>query len=143
MQIQWLGLSCFKIQTKEAVVLLDPFMPKYGPKPTRFKADILLISRDEETHNNRKSALGDAFVIESPGEYELKNIFLYAFPGFHESKKEEKRKSLTMFRLEAEHINIAHLSDLSCVPSEKHHSYFPESLYPKGNHFVFAFILKP
>ena len=120
MYIQWFGLSCFKIQTKEATILIDPFAPKFGLKPPHFKADLLLISRNEDMHNNRKSALGGPFTVESPGEYELKNIFVYAIPGFQDSQKEKGRKPLTMFMIEMEHISLAHLSDLSCVPSEKH-----------------------
>jgi len=119
MYIQWFGLSCFKIQTKEAVIFIDPFSQKAGLKPPRFKADILLISRDEEEHNNRKAALGQPYVIDSPGEYELKNVFIFGIPNFQQNGKEEKRKPLTIFLLQSEEMSLAHLSDISQVPSEK------------------------
>lgn len=119
MQIQWFGLSCFKIQTKEAIILIDPFSPNYGLRPPHFKADLLLISHEHEDHNNRQAALGQPFIISSPGEYELKNVFVYGLPDFHDKKQGKEQGEITMFLLEAEGISLAHLSDLGCVPEEK------------------------
>lgn len=119
MQIQWFGLSCFKIQTKDAVVLIDPYAPKFGLKPPHFKADILLISQENEAHNFRPAAIGQPFTICSPGEYELKDVFIYAIPGFAARKKESETDRPVLFLIEAESLTLAVLSGLAAVPAEE------------------------
>jgi len=120
MKIKWHGLSCFKIKTRKANILIDPFNSKVGIKPPRLKADLLLISRDDKEHNNKKSATGKPYIIDSPGEYELHNVFVFGIRGFVDKKKEKNKKPLTMFLIQSEGITIGHLSNINCVPSEKY-----------------------
>ncbi|MDZ7798888.1 MAG: MBL fold metallo-hydrolase [Patescibacteria group bacterium] len=119
MKIKWYGLSCFNVKTKKANILIDPFNSKVGLKPPRLKVDLLLISRDDKEHNNKKSATGKPYVIDSPGEYELHNVFVFGIRGFTDEKKKSKQP-LTMFLIQSEGITIGHLSNINCVPSEKY-----------------------
>ncbi len=113
MIIQWLGQSCFKISTKnnqgEFVIVNDPFTDAEGLKMSKFQADIVTVSKNDDNHNNVDALRGDPFVITSPGEYETKGIFIYGIPAI--SVKEKKQ--LTLFKVIGEDISIAHLSDLS------------------------------
>ena len=45
MQIQYFGLSSFKITTKEAVAITDPFHKDSGLVPPRGAADILILAQ--------------------------------------------------------------------------------------------------
>lgn len=126
MQIQWFGLSYFKIQTKDAVILVNPYSPKSGLKAPHFKADILLISQENEEYNFRAAGLGYPFTICSAGEYELKDVFIYAVPFRSENKKEPEKELTSQFLIEAEGMTLAFLAGLNSVPAEEQLERFDE-----------------
>lgn len=79
MHISWLGFSCFKIQTKESVIITDPYSDNSGLKMPKLKADIILASdRQNELINNVERLSGDHFLINQAGEYEIKENIFYA-----------------------------------------------------------------
>ena len=54
MIIQWFGHSFFRLDTKNKVIAIDPYSEAVtGLKPSRFKADVLLITHQHEDHNNK------------------------------------------------------------------------------------------
>jgi L-ascorbate metabolism protein UlaG (beta-lactamase superfamily) len=123
MTIQWFGQSFFKINTKnsvgeDVVVAIDPFDKSYGLKvPTKFGADIVLISHEHKDHNNVDAIKGtnlspEPFVVSGPGEYEVKGVMIYGIPAFHDDQEGAERGDITMFLIESEGIWLAHLSDL-------------------------------
>jgi len=111
MFISWLGQSAFKIQDKELTIAIDPH-DKTGLKMPKFQADIVLITHEHDDHNNLKAIKGSPFVVDSPGEYEIKNVFIYGIPGWHDNKQGSERGSITMFLIEIAGVKIAHLADL-------------------------------
>ncbi len=111
MIINWLGHSAFKIQFKDVTLAIDPY-DKIGLKMPKFQADILLISHEHDDHNNMAAIKGEPFLINGPGEYEVKNVFIYGIPGFHDNKQGAEKGKITMYLIEAEGIKIAYLSDL-------------------------------
>lgn len=116
MQIQWLGQSYFKIQSKnqgdDVVIATDPFDASYGLKVPKFQADILTVSHDHKDHNNVSAIKGEPFVINKPGEYETKGVFVRGIPAWHDTNEGKDRGAITIFKISSENINIAHLSDL-------------------------------
>lgn len=112
MIISWFGHSCFKIQTKDATVIIDPFDPKIGLKAPRGEADIVLVSHDHYDHNNIDAIKGAPFIIREPGEYEVKNVFIYGIPSYHDKTEGKERGDNIIYLVEAEDMKIAHLGDL-------------------------------
>jgi len=116
MIINWFGQSCFKIQGEKATLVTDPFDKTYGLKMPRLAADIITSSHDHNDHNNTKSVKGidekEPFIINSPGEYEVKNTFIYGIPSFHDDKQGKERGSNIIYRIEMDGISLAHLGDL-------------------------------
>lgn len=110
MIIQWLGQSAFKIQGKDVLIAIDPH-DKTGLKMPKFQADLLLISRDTDAHNNLEAVKGDPFIIDGAGEYEVKNVFVYGLRGVN--KEGVASNNMTLYLVEFEGIKIAHLSDLN------------------------------
>ena len=105
MHITWLGMSCFKIQTKESVTILDPYQDKHGLKMPKAKADIVLSTDPKnELCNNFSRIMGKYFIADRPGEYETKNNFIYGLTAGHGDQKHS-----TIYLIEIEGINIAHL----------------------------------
>lgn len=116
MTIQWLGNSCFKIQTKnngeETTIVCDPFHSGDGLKMPKIQAEIVTMSHNHKDHNDIDSIKGEPFVINTPGEYETKDIMFYGIPSFHDDKKGKERGQNTIFKIISEEMNIVHLGDL-------------------------------
>lgn len=116
MQIQWLGQSCFKIQSKnsgqEITIITDPYGDDVGLKPLKIPADIVTISHDHHDHNNLDAIKGDSFIVHMPGEYETKGVFIYGIPAFHDNKEGRERGNIIMFKINTEDLTVAHLGDL-------------------------------
>lgn len=111
MQISWLGLSCFRLQGKNAVVLIDPFTSESGLKLGKQNADIVLISHEHGNHNNRETG-GTPLFFGTPGEYESKDVFVYGIPSFHDKQEGKEKGENVIFRIEMEGMSIGHLGDL-------------------------------
>ncbi len=116
MIITWQGQSCFKIQDKVGTdgltLTTDPFDKETGLKVPNFEADIVTVSHDHHDHNNVSSLRGDAFVVDTPGEYDYKNVLIQGIDSYHDDKKGEERGKNTIFRIEMDDLSICHLGDL-------------------------------
>lgn len=118
MKIMWYGHSCFKFMAKsnngnKITIIIDPFdKAKVGLTPPRGTADIVLVSHDHYDHNNVKAISGEPFVIEGPGEYDVKGVFIKGIYSYHDNSKGEERGINTIYVIEAEDIKICHLGDL-------------------------------
>lgn len=112
MKITWYGHSCFKVVTKNATIITDPFSKDIGLKPPRCEADIITVSHDHYDHNNTSILRGSPFIINGPGEYELKEVIIQGIGSFHDTKEGKERGLNTIFSIEAEALKICHLGDL-------------------------------
>jgi len=98
MNLLWHGQSFFEIGVKngketETKIVIDPFEGDFvGLKFPKTEADIVLISHDHKDHSNVKAVGGTPFVIDTPGEYEVKDIFIKGIPAFR-SEREHSRNS--------------------------------------------------
>ncbi len=117
MKIAWYGHSCFRLMVKtkngnRITIITDPFDKSIGLSPARCKADIVTVSHDHYDHNNVKTISGEPFVIEGPGEYDVKGVFIKGIYSFHDNLKGEERGINTIYVIEAEDMKICHLGDL-------------------------------
>ena len=87
MEIVWLGHSCFRIRGKEATVVTDPCPPKSGYTIGKPTADIVTISHAHDDHSFVKAVAGTPTVLNSAGEYEIHEIFVYGFRSYHDDQK--------------------------------------------------------
>ncbi|MAF20860.1 MAG: hypothetical protein CMI55_04255 [Parcubacteria group bacterium] len=114
MIITWQGHSCFKIvnQGGHLTIITDPFDKKIGLKPPRGNADIVTVSHDHFDHDNIKTIGGDPFVVNSPGEYEIKGVRITGCSSFHDSKQGQERGLNNIYLIAMDKIRICHLGDL-------------------------------
>ena len=112
MKITWHGHSCFKIVTNNTVIVTDPFGKNIGLKPIRCEADIVTVSHEHYDHNNVSVLRGSPFIINEPGEYELKGVVIRGINSFRDKKQGEEKGLSTLFVIGAEGIRICHLGDL-------------------------------
>lgn len=124
MQISWHGLSCFeitiKVNHKEVKIITDPYQNTTGLRfPKTFDADIVLLSHDEEDSNNIGAVLGEPYLIDQPGEYEVKDVFVFGIDANLKREKKNKPVKNIMFRIESEGMHIVHLGALDRVLTDE------------------------
>lgn len=112
MTINWFGQSCFRIEAKEGSILIDPFSKEIGLKPPKIKDDIVLVSHDHDDHNNVGELSPEAFLINTPGEYEKKGIAIRGIFSYHDKTEGKERGLNTIYVIKAEDMTICHLGDL-------------------------------
>ena len=116
MHIYWHGQNCFKIVTKEATIITDPFGKELGIKPPRTGADIVTISGEDYTADNIKNS---PLIFDTPGEYEAKRTLIRGLWSHRDNKKGQVRGVNVVFTMEAEGIRICHLGDIGHLLDEK------------------------
>jgi L-ascorbate metabolism protein UlaG (beta-lactamase superfamily) len=104
MTITWLGQNCFKIEGKQATLVIDPII---GSRMPKVGADILIVPRSAAKGERVDAGFlkAPAFTIESPGEFEAKGVLVEG--------KVFGEKSLIVFRFEVEGVRFGHLSSAS------------------------------
>lgn len=108
MQIIWHGQSCFEIiaapvKNGQVKIIIDPYSEEIGLRPPKLEADVLMVSHRHPDHNNIKAVQKNPFLIEGPGEYEIKNIFINGIGSLGGN---------AIYTIEAEEIRLCHLGDL-------------------------------
>jgi L-ascorbate metabolism protein UlaG (beta-lactamase superfamily) len=107
MQIQYFGLSSFKVTTKEATVITDPFDKKSGLVPPRGAADILILAeKDNSLYSATSGISGDPFLMDDPGEYDVKGVTVTGIP------LKQSDKYVSAFLIESEDIRILNLTHI-------------------------------
>lgn len=82
MIIEWFGEGCFKITGTGGHFSLLTELPKResGLSAPRFKTDVLLSIYSDLSETLFSSEKSDRFLITSPGEYEIKGVFINGYP---------------------------------------------------------------
>ncbi len=120
MDITWYGHSFFEIQTKKngekVVIAIDPYDKSIGLRERKVRADIVLVSHSHYDHSNVKVVQGGSegkkpFLIDEPGEYEVKGIKIKAIHSFHDSKEGKERGENNIFLIRAEDLKVCHMGD--------------------------------
>lgn len=132
MNIIWHGQTCFQIaancgKSGQVKIVIDPFSPeKIGLKLPQLEADILLVTHYYPDYDNVKAVKGSSssqiseklgrtgpFLINDPGEYEIKEVFVRGIPALHDNPFSKERGETIIFTMEAEGMRICHLGDLN------------------------------
>jgi L-ascorbate metabolism protein UlaG (beta-lactamase superfamily) len=123
MEITWFGHSCFCLRDRDVRVVTDPFDGSLGYESPRMQADIVTVSHDHPHHNCIQTVKGEYKVIDSPGEYEIRSVFITGiatYPSHHRPASEivEARRN-TIFVFEFDGLTVCHLGDLSHIPPQE------------------------
>lgn len=82
MNITWHGLSCIEIETRmgageDVKIIVDPYEPQGRFKVPRRQADIVAVTQIfSKLHNHTKEFGKDAFIVDVPGEFEIKGVLI-------------------------------------------------------------------
>lgn len=111
MQITWYGQACFRLESKDIRVLIDPFSKKIGLKEPRLNDAIMLVTHEHDDHNNTENG-GEAFTVRGPGEYEKSGVQIVGISSFHDATQGSERGLNTIYVIKFEDIKFCHLGDL-------------------------------
>jgi len=116
MFITWQGQSCFQIvaipvKNGQVRIVIDPFSEETGLRVPKLEADILLVSHNHYDHNNIKAVGGNPFLIQGPGEYEIKGVYVQGISSWHDDVQGKERGENTIYTIEVEDLKLCHLGD--------------------------------
>ncbi len=108
------GAEMFKLQSGDLSLVINPISKESKLKPTRYSADIVLITKNLPEFNGKdelsKKDL-EPFVIDGPGEYEIKGIFV---KGTLSNTKIGGKEGLnTIYTIKMDELNLVFLGPLS------------------------------
>ena len=101
------------------VIFTDPYSKEIGLHPPRTRADIVAVSHQHYDHNNVQCLKDNPFIIDTPGEFEIKNVFIKGITSFHDKSKGKERGPNTIYTIYLENITICHLGDLGEILNGK------------------------
>ena len=118
MEITWYGHACFRLRDKGATVVTDPYDQSIGYTLPKVRADIVTVSHNHADHNYVSGIKGSPKVVDGPGEYEIKGVFITGIATFHDRKKGAQRGRNAVFLFEFDGLTVCHLGDLGHVPTQ-------------------------
>lgn len=124
MDITWLGHASFRIKGKRATLVTDPYdSGMIGLKFPKTEADIVTVSHDHKDHNaaGAVAALSadGPFVVDGPGEYEIKGVTIFGIHTWHDDKQGAERGPNTVYTIVMDGLHLCHLGDLGHKPTEE------------------------
>ncbi len=112
MVLTWLGHSCFRLEGKDVSLLIDPFSKEIGLRVPRIKDNLVLLTHAHYDHANVEGLEGETMLIDGPGEYESKGVYVHGISSFHDKVGGAERGLNTIYVIKSEEITICHLGDL-------------------------------
>lgn len=133
MELTWYGRTCIRLRGKDAVVVTDPYQSIVGPTGRGISGDVVTISHPDDEPlpkpKGRRSrdggtflptSLDEAFVLDGPGEYEVKQALITGVRTFRDDQRGAERGRQTAFSIELDGIHTIHLGDIGhLLPEER------------------------
>lgn len=114
MEITHYGGGCIHVTTKQLSILIDPLEKEYKLKLPNLKADMVLYTAPNDAANG-----GDRFVVDSPGEYEMKTILVKGVAAQQHIDKPEDPKRGVIYAVAANDVHLLVLGNIDPNLSDK------------------------
>ena len=118
MDITWLGHSCFRIKSNQAVIITDPVPAETGYTLGKQTANIVTVSHPHPSHSWVQGVEGEPHIVKGPGEYEISGVLVIGVSTFHDAVKGSARGKNTMYLMDIDGVAVCHTGDLGHVPSD-------------------------
>ena len=128
MELTWYGRTCVRMKGRDAVVVADPYAAVVGPTGRGVTADIVTFSHpDDQPAPKGKGArardgktllptsLENSFVLDGPGEYEVRDVLLTGVRLDRDDDHGVRRGRGTAFVVELDGIHTIHLGDAGAL----------------------------
>jgi L-ascorbate metabolism protein UlaG (beta-lactamase superfamily) len=132
-ELTWYGRTCVRLRGREAVVVADPYPAIVGPTGRGITGEIVTFShpddaplkakarskRSRDGHTILPTSLEDAFVLDGPGEYEVRNVLLTGVRTFRDDAHGADKGTQTAFVMELDGLHTVHLGEIGHLLSEE------------------------
>ncbi|MEZ4620422.1 MAG: MBL fold metallo-hydrolase [Caldilineaceae bacterium] len=118
MDINWYGLSCFRIREGGVTIICDPYDKSIGMTLPKVRSDIVTVSHEQAGHNAADRVTGDPKILAGPGEYEIRNVFITGATTYHRKNSPNADERNVIFFFDFGGLIVGHLGDLGEVPSQ-------------------------
>jgi len=131
-EITWYGRTCIRLRGRDAVVVADPYQAIVGPTGRGITGDIVTFSHPDDAPLMRAtgkrsrdegtvlpSSLEASFVLDGPGEYEVRNVLLTGVRTYRDDLRGRERGKQTAFAVELDGLTTIHLGDIGHLLTEE------------------------
>ena len=132
MEITWYGRTCIRLRGKDAVVVIDPYQSVVGPTGRGITGDIVTFSHPDDRplpkakgrHSRDSStllpsSLDDAFVLDGPGEFEVKEVLVTGVRTYRDDVRGAEAGKGVAFAVEVDGIHTIHLGEIGHLLTEE------------------------
>lgn len=133
MEVQWYGRTCIRLRGKDAVVVADPYQSVVGPTGRGITGDIVTYSHPDDAPLKGKpkgtlsrdgstlipSSLDEAFVLDGPGEYEVRNVLITGVRIYRDDAKGAEHGKGVAFAVELDGVHTIHLGEVGHLLTEE------------------------
>jgi L-ascorbate metabolism protein UlaG (beta-lactamase superfamily) len=121
MEVSWYGYNCFGVKTKGGSLLVDPYKSDIGLALPNLKANVVVLSNEEEKSNNAEAVGDEPKVLTWPGEYEVAGIAITALEisaALVEGQKGPTAKSM-VYSFDADGLKVCYISNFTVPLTEE------------------------
>ena len=132
MEVTWYGRTCVRLRGKDAVVVTDPYQAVVGPTGRGITGDIVTFSHPDDAPLPRAkgkrsrdgktflpSSLDDAFILDGPGEYEVKEVLVTGVRTYRDDARGAESGKQVAFAVEVDGVHVLNLGDIGHLLSEE------------------------
>jgi L-ascorbate metabolism protein UlaG (beta-lactamase superfamily) len=132
MELIWYGRTCVRLRGKDAVVVADPYQAVVGPTGRGITGEIVTYShpddkplpkakgvRSRDGSTLLPSSLEAAFVLDGPGEYEVRDVLLTGVRTYRDDAKGAERGKQVAFLVELDGLHTIHLGEIGHLLTEE------------------------
>lgn len=132
MELTWYGRTCIRLRGRDAVVVADPYQAVVGPTGRGITGELVTFSHPDERPlpkaKGRRSrdggsvlpsSLDEAFVLDGPGEYEVKDVLVTGVRTYRDDAKGAERGKQTAFVVELDQMHTIHLGEIGHLLTEE------------------------
>jgi L-ascorbate metabolism protein UlaG (beta-lactamase superfamily) len=131
-EITWYGGTCTRLRGRDATVVADAYTSIVGPTGRGITGDIATYSHPDDAPSPRAkgrrsrdgqtivpSSLDSAFVLDGPGEYEVRGVLLTGVRTYRDDERGAKRGKGVAFVVELDGLHTIHLGDVGHLLTEE------------------------
>jgi L-ascorbate metabolism protein UlaG (beta-lactamase superfamily) len=132
MELTWYGRTCIRIRGRDAVVVADPYQSIVGPTGRGISGDVVTFSHPDDSPLPKAkgkqsrdgktllpSSLENAFVLDGPGEYEVKEVLVTGVRTYRDDARGTVSGKQTAFLIEVDGLHTIHLGEIGHLLSEE------------------------
>ena len=113
MEITWLGHASVCINSRDVLLVTDPYDSSEGVFMSPSKADIVISSNSDPKHSNTSAITGTPRIIKGPGEYEVSHFYITGTGTAGTDDEQIGTPINTIYTIRVEGLVISHLGALN------------------------------